>query len=129
MGIHLIRVLLVDDDLDLLAPLAESLRPRFEVVEAGSYGRALQFLHRGGFDAIVADLGMGGLLSGLDLLEEARTRTPRVARVLISGLPRGPRLEVALSSGLAQAFFSKPWPDGAIDAAIEALVASVASAG
>jgi DNA-binding NtrC family response regulator len=123
------RILLVDDDADLLSSMAEAFRPRFDVVEATGYSRALQFLKLGGaFDAVVADLKLRGDRSGLDLLRETRLLAPGVLRILISGNRPGPEIDDALRAGLVEGFVRKPVDVAALEAQLSGAISNRAAA-
>lgn len=79
------RVLLVEDDPELLRTLGRALRRnRFDVVEAGSGSQALTRLEQASCDVIVSDVHMpdGG---GLDLLRVARRVDLDIPVILVSG--------------------------------------------
>lgn len=78
-------VLLVDDDAEYREVLSDHLHStlRCRVVEAQSADQALQMLEDQPVSVVVADLQMP-IKGGLELLAEARTRWPHVARVLMS---------------------------------------------
>ena len=67
-------LLLVEDHSELRAMLGAYLRERgFEVVCAASGGEALASLEKGGFDAVILDLGLPDM-NGMDVLRAIRTR-------------------------------------------------------
>jgi two-component system response regulator AtoC len=77
------RVLLCDDEESLCRGLARLLRPAFEVVTADGPG-GLTRLNQETFDVVVTDLRMPGV-SGFDLLEAVRKRSPRTPVIVMSG--------------------------------------------
>ncbi len=73
---HKTRLLLVDDDLDMLEALADGLGEQgFEVITARSAEAALVHLTEESFDVLVTDLRMTGA-DGLTLLGQARELNP-----------------------------------------------------
>jgi len=81
------RVLIVDDDPDLLQALPETLRLRMSGVmvdTADSAAAALDWIAARDYDAIVADIKMPGM-DGLALLAEIRERRPDTPTLLITG--------------------------------------------
>lgn len=80
------RVLLVDDDPDLLAVMGAHLTRQGYAVDAFTDGRpALEQVGAGGPHAVlVTDLDMPNL-HGLDLLRAARARDPRLEVIVITG--------------------------------------------
>ena len=80
------RVLLVDDDPNVVASLRRILRRLgFEVRVACSGDEALDALAGGPVDVVVTDQTMPGM-DGLTLLDQARKRFPGVARIMLTGV-------------------------------------------
>jgi ActR/RegA family two-component response regulator len=95
------KLLLVDDERAILVPLARYLRARgLEVSVAEDAESAEALLAREPFDVIVADLHLspGRPAEGLELLERAGARHPRMRRVLLTayGSPEVERKAAAL---------------------------------
>ena len=81
------RVLVVDDDVEVLAVLTEVLGAAGHVVEPVTDSRqALARLGEGAYDAVVSDVQMPGL-SGVELHEAVARSYPRLAKrfILVSG--------------------------------------------
>ncbi len=101
------RVLLVDDDLDVLRNLRRMLeRSGFDAKVALTADQALGFMDSEVFDAVVVDFNMQGP-NGAWLLREVRKRHPRTARLLLSGSTYT-ELVGHLEPGLVDAFLGKP---------------------
>jgi PAS domain S-box-containing protein len=84
------RVLVVDDDAEVLATTAEMLREAgWNVSTAGDGRAALAELDRsaGTLRAMLSDVMMPGGMTGLDLAIEARRRLPGLGVLLTSGYP------------------------------------------
>ena len=123
------RVLLVDDEAALRAPIARYLRRRGAwVTEAGDGAHALRRIERETFDAVVLDVCMP-VMDGLQLLAELeRRRSPMTARVIyvtgdieaLAGLQADP--------ALAGRVFAKPVELPALEQAIAAVACSSAAA-
>jgi PAS domain S-box-containing protein len=84
-----LRILLVDDERDIVRMLAVMLRDH-EVVTATSGEEALQRLmaHEGAerpFDVLMTDIGLGTGMTGWELSDRARAAQPSLAVVLVSG--------------------------------------------
>ncbi|MFO0580236.1 MAG: sigma-54 dependent transcriptional regulator [Polyangia bacterium] len=101
------RVLLIDDDLDLRGLLADALRSQSYAVEAvGNAARGLELLQDGGFNAVITDIGLGGM-SGLELCARITATRPDLPVILITGLGNLERAIAAIRAG-AYDFITKP---------------------
>lgn len=79
------RVLLLDDEKELVVTLVERLALRNIDAEAFLDGHAaLERMHKAHFDIVVADLKMPGL-GGLEVIEIVRERFPEIKVILITG--------------------------------------------
>ncbi|MBK7861250.1 MAG: HDOD domain-containing protein [Archangiaceae bacterium] len=104
------RILFVDDYPALLAALRLALRSeraRWEVELAAGPEAALVLLEGQPYDVVVSDLEMPGM-SGPELLEVVREKTPQTARLIMSGQlePRA----FARSAAVMHRFVPKPCP-------------------
>ena len=80
-----LKLLLVDDEEDLVSALAERLTLRdFEVTAATSGAEASRWFEEGDFDVVLLDVKMPGT-GGLELLEEMGRKSPDVPVILLSG--------------------------------------------
>jgi response regulator RpfG family c-di-GMP phosphodiesterase len=102
-------VLLVDDDPDLLAGVARSLRSeRFDITTASRGSEALSLLRTGGpFAVIVSDLHMREM-DGVALLRQARECSPDTVRVLFTGQLDMERAIAAVNKGAVFRVILKP---------------------
>ena len=101
------RVLLVEDDATLGWVLAEVLqRAGLSVAIATSAEQALHRLQTTAFDIVIADIGLAGDRSGVDLCDAIRSES-RVPLVLISGIDADELADVAGECG-ANAWMQKP---------------------
>ena len=92
-----LRILVVDDDRDLLASLRlvfERERPRWDMTFVSSGGDALAELRRRACDVVVTDLGMPDM-DGAALLSAVRVEFPRTVRIVMSGTADAEELERA----------------------------------
>jgi hypothetical protein len=80
-----LTVLLIDDQLDVLESVRDMLKVLGHDVEVASDGETgLALLGKGGFDAVVTDLGMPGL-DGVGVAKRARELRPDMPVVLLTG--------------------------------------------
>ena len=118
---HASRVLLVDDDLDVLGANARFLRVSgHDVTVAESAATALARLAERETDVIVTDLRMPDI-DGLEFARLARERHPLLPIVFFSGFARVPDVVAAMKLGAID-FLEKPVEPDLLLTAIEALV-------
>ncbi len=102
------QILFVDNELELLQTLQESLRisePNWSVVCASSGRDALEQLKKSRFDVVVADLRMPEM-DGAELLEKVQEVQPQTMRFILSGdVDRDDVIRLALPTHQC---FSKP---------------------
>ncbi len=78
------RILIVDDEPDMLDFLERVLRSGYEVLRAGNGQEALEILGRERVDAVLTDQKMPRM-TGVELLESTRKMGLDVVRVILSG--------------------------------------------
>jgi len=82
------RVLLVDDDEDVLAMMNESLTSKgFEVVAVGGVADALKCIATEKFDVLMTDLHMPNAGDGFTVISAMRHSQPAALTMLLSGFP------------------------------------------
>jgi CheY-like chemotaxis protein len=105
------KILVVDDELDLLELFAKRLKNAgFDIVKACSGVQALEILKSSRFDAIICDINMPEGVSGFDVLAHVRSMAERKAPafLFVTGHGEGtPEMEKALSLGV-DGVYSKP---------------------
>src|SRR5258706_1797538 len=77
------RVLIVDDEAGVRESLRMVLKDSYEPVAVASGADALEALAAGGFDVLLLDIVMPGM-DGLELLEEVRSRYPRLPVIMLT---------------------------------------------
>ncbi len=102
-----LRVLLVDDEEELVQALSERLRLRgFEVVVALSGEQALSILQEAAPDLMVLDLKMPGM-DGMDVLRTTRQVSPQVQVIMLTGHGSEKDCEAAMRLGVFD-YLQKP---------------------
>lgn len=101
------KVLLVDDDLNLVMLLKLYMQYSFEVLPTIDPTPALNLLKQRKFDMVISDYLMPEM-DGLELLEKVEQIQPGTLKVLVSGAPVNRRIEDALSTGKIDLFLPKP---------------------
>jgi len=117
------RLLLVDDERQVLDGLTLHLCRKYEVVARTSGAAALEALATNGpFSAVISDQRMPHM-SGVELLAEVRERAPQVARVLLTGYADLASAIAAVNDAGVHRFLTKPCPPAqlakALDEALE----------
>lgn len=102
------RILLVDDDENVLAGFHRTLRRRFELDVALGGPQALQAMEQQGpYAALVADMQMPGM-NGVELLKKVRESWPDTIRLMLTGnLDQHTAME-AINQGQVFRFLTKP---------------------
>ena len=101
-------VLIVDDEADLRATVAESLTAEgFAVAEAGNAADAHERLRAFAYDALVIDLRLPDA-DGMEILDAALTRYPDVLAVMITGFGGVTEAVAAMKRGAID-FLIKPF--------------------
>jgi CheY-like chemotaxis protein len=112
------RVLLVEDDPQLMSALQRVLRGSYDVTTASSGMAARNHLAQGKFSAIVLDLVVPGV-SGCELLTYARDIAPDTVRILISGDVNLEAITTAINDGQLYRFLQKPFAPSSLLHAVE----------
>jgi len=102
------HLLLVDDEPALRALMAERLAERgFEVAEADSGEKALDYLEQFAFDILITDLRLPGI-DGTQVIQAARERYPGIVAIVITGYGTVKDAVEAIKRG-ASDFVAKPF--------------------
>lgn len=101
------RVLLVDDDKNLLTALKRQLRTHFDAEVSASAQDALQLMHTAPFPVLVADMQMPHM-NGVALLKEVKKHFPDTVRVMLTGNADQATAVSALNEGSIFRFINKP---------------------
>jgi response regulator RpfG family c-di-GMP phosphodiesterase len=114
------KVLLVDDDTNLLASLRRHLISNFEIVTAESGAAALKTLSsEGPFAVAVCDMRMPGM-DGVTLLSEIMRLSPDTSRIMLTGNTDQQSAIDAVNRGQITRFLNKPCAIGVLEQAIHA---------
>jgi DNA-binding NtrC family response regulator len=122
------RLLIVDDEPDMLDFLDRVFRRDYEVIRAQSVDEAVRHIEAGTVDVIVTDRRMPRR-SGLELLEVAAQRQPQAVRVLLTGYADSLVDERVAQWRLVDAWVSKPIDSAALKAAIAQALAKRSAGG
>src|SRR5213080_2897385 len=113
-------VLLVDDERPNLLVLRGFLESGYTVYEAESGKEALALADNSEIDVVIADQRMPEM-TGVEMLEELRSRKPDVAGIVLTGFTDPPALISAINRARVFRFVKKPWqPDDILEAVRQA---------
>jgi YesN/AraC family two-component response regulator len=101
------KLLVVDDETDMLDFIERVFRRRFEVTRCRSAEKALEMLETGEFEVLITDQQMPQL-SGLELIERLGHRFPSLVRVLLSGFTDDPAIQRAIARCTIHNYILKP---------------------
>jgi DNA-binding NtrC family response regulator len=116
------RLLIVDDERDMLDFLERVFRREYEVLRAHSVEEAEQALQSGAVDVVITDRRMPRR-SGLELLEIVAARHPKTVRVLLTGYADSLVDEKVTQWRLVDAWVSKPIDSAALREAVADAIA------
>jgi DNA-binding response OmpR family regulator len=123
------RVLLVDDDNDILTSMQAAFEPTGAVIESATNGnKAVEIAEKTSPDIVVLDMMLPGR-SGFLVLEKIKARKPRNAPqhiIMITGNPGARHKMYAESLGVSE-YFTKPVKMDKLISTAERLVAPPAA--
>jgi DNA-binding response OmpR family regulator len=114
------KILVVDDDPDMLEVLRWALSPIGGVLEAADGRTALRLLKSERPRLILLDVAMPGM-DGIEVLKRVRAFDPKVIVVMLTGLCDIEVAKEALDNG-ARAYITKPFDDRALCEEVERLL-------
>lgn len=102
------RILLVDDEPNVLSGYNRHLRKRFDLWTAAGGEAAIDSLSENGpFSVIVSDMRMPGM-NGVELLAEFEKRAPETVRIMLTGNADQDTAANAINNGRIFRFLTKP---------------------
>ncbi len=102
------KLLLVDDEPDLLLSLEGLLRQEFQLFTAQSGPEALQIVREQTIQVIMSDQRMPGMM-GDELLAQVAKDSPATIRILLTGYADIQDVIRALNTGGLYRYLTKPW--------------------
>ncbi len=117
------KILLVDDDPNVLAAMQRNLRRKYALDVATGGNEAMEILKtRGPYAVIVADMSMP-VMNGVELLEAVRQAWPDTVRIMLTGNSDQQTAAEAVNRGQILRFLTKPcapeFMAGALDTALK----------
>jgi len=118
----LVPVLVVDDDLNLLAAMKRELRGRYDLSFAPGGEEALSLLQAGLRPAVIlCDMRMKGL-DGIETLKRARDLSPDSVRLMLTGNADLQTAIDAINEGAIFRFLTKPCPPEVLESGLQASI-------
>jgi signal transduction histidine kinase len=113
------KILIVDDEPEVLASLRDLLRPAYQVTACGNAEQAIAFLEAAPDVAVlISDQRMPGM-SGVELLRRAKEIRPETSRLLLTAFSDARTIIDAINQGHVFRYITKPWEPGELEAAID----------
>lgn len=108
------RILLVDDEAEVLNSLADLLRKDFQVFATSDVNEALELLRNcNNISTVIADQRMP-VMNGSEFLAEAARINPETFRILLTGFSDISAVVNAINQGQIILYISKPWDASAL---------------
>ena len=105
------KILLVDDEPNIIASLKRSLRKeKFDIFSANSALEALSLLEKTNIDVVISDEQMPGML-GSEFLALVRKKYPETVRIILTGQASLQAAIRAINQGEIYRFLMKPCND------------------
>lgn len=105
------KILLVDDEEDVLAALARALSNKEFFIETATSGEeALRKIGRQDFDLVLTDMRMPGM-DGFTLLKKVKELRSETIRMILSGMIDEKIVFRALLQNVATIYYFKPWKE------------------
>ena len=102
------KILMVDDDLNVLSGYQRSLHREFQLETASGANQALQLIaHTGPYAVVVSDMRMPGM-DGIQFLSKVKTTSPDTVRIMLTGTGEIETAIQAVNEGSVFRFLAKP---------------------
>jgi DNA-binding NtrC family response regulator len=118
------RILIVDDEAEVVASLARVLRKDFQCTQCTSPIEALSLCQESQFDLVISDIRMPKM-TGIELLRQLAQLDPVMGRILITGYADMEDCQTALDDKTAQIILAKPWDNEELKAIIKIIMEMV----
>jgi two-component system response regulator HupR/HoxA len=104
------RILVVDDEIDILKLIQYSLREEYDVLTAPGGEKGLEILRGTDVAVIVADQRMPGM-SGTEFLQRSVEVRPEAVRIILTGYTDIDSALEAINAGKVYRYLTKPWEE------------------
>jgi len=118
------RLIFVDDEPEILEILQDIFeRSSFEIMTAGTGGKALKLVQESLIDLILCDLKLPDI-SGIEVLKKAKERQPGVKAVLTTGYYDPLNSQKEEHKQIIDKFIPKPWDILSLKQEIQSLLST-----
>jgi len=124
----LARILIVEDNEDLLRMMQELLAIRHDVETTGEGESALALVEQTAFDLVLLDIQLPGI-DGVETGRRIKMRRPEVPILVLTARAQADDAEEILRSGCCDAYLAKPATVNQIRDAVEELLAAGSGTG
>ena len=107
------KILLVDDEKDILDALYDTFIDKYEVYTANSASEAIKILNAHSIDLIISDQRMPET-TGVELFAQVEESHPNVGKVLLTGYSDLQSVVDAINKGSIDRYVTKPWQEGQV---------------
>ncbi|MCX6112314.1 MAG: response regulator, partial [Proteobacteria bacterium] len=105
------KILIVDDEKQILASLNRLLKDCFEVFTAENIDKAFEILNNQSIDVVISDYNLNNSISGSDFLNMISEKWPHITRIILTGYSESHIAKDALNRAGVFRFITKPWND------------------
>ncbi len=110
----LVRILIVDDEMQILKALKRLLRgEEFDIITTTDPFEALELVKHAQIDIVISDHLMPGM-DGITLLSKIKELRPDTIRIVLTGHAQLDMAIEAINKGSVYKFFTKPWDDSTL---------------
>lgn len=113
-----LKLLLLDDEVDILKSLTRVLRRDYDVVSFSSGAEALEYLASHSVPILLSDMRMPEM-DGAEFLAKAKEINPQSMRILLTGYSDMDSTIRAVNEGGIHTYLSKPWDNAGLKLTIE----------
>jgi len=102
------RIILVDDEVEVLQSLERIFRREYETIAFNDPAKAIEFIKMTPIHIIICDMRMPEI-SGDKVLAQVKQHQPKARRILLSGYSDMQSTIAAINDGGIHAYVAKPW--------------------
>jgi DNA-binding NarL/FixJ family response regulator len=112
------KVLVIDDETQILSAMKRSLRDCFDVFTASNIVEAQNVISNDAIDVVVSDYNLNDSATGAKFLETLSKDSPEITRIMLTGYNEDNVVREAINQGGVFKFINKPWDEIQLKAAI-----------